>query len=137
MFMAFGWKRVTSKDKQNNPKYTSTYTIHLQQGIPYVLKPKDEAAGFMIISDPDRPRCKMVVKKWLQDGVCCGVPYQAGDYVLTWQFISQTQVASYNILANPVYAPAMAALLDGRDLLHMVSASAMKADRQCTGWRAF
>ena len=111
--------RDSSKEKQGNPKFTSPYTIHIPRGQDHKVTKDDAAAGWQLVADPERPGCQMLVKKWVEDGNCCGVPVRAGEYMLTWQFISEHEISSYNILANPVYTGNVMAMLDGRD--HAIS----------------
>jgi hypothetical protein len=109
--------RKTVKAKRDNPRFTAPFAIRQVYGDEMSLTAEQTAAGWCTVPDPDRPGCRMIVKKWLSDGVISGVAHRAGELVLTWQYISEGNIASYNMMANPEYTAIVSAIMDGSDKL--------------------
>lgn len=64
-----------------------------------------------IIPDPTRIAGHYVeTRVWPANGKCNGIRHKRGENMLTWQVIRDSSLSSYDILANPIYNVAAAAI---------------------------
>jgi RNA recognition motif-containing protein len=101
---------------QNNPAFTGPYKL--------AAKAPTAARNSVMLIDHRRVRSYTAydvrgrlfrIYRWVSDGVAYGLPHVAGQRLLTWQVIAEMgMIPSYRIAANPLYAPAVAAMALGR-----------------------
>jgi hypothetical protein len=93
------------------PQYTCPYVARLPPGSSSAVPDARMRAGWRIQQDPTQPMGTLVeTRLWTSDGKCNGVRYHRGDNMLTWHVIRDASLSSYDILANPVYNAAAAAI---------------------------
>ena len=81
------------------------------------------ADGFVSTPDPDRG-LQVMTSIWTWTGTTNGVYHIEGSPKLTWQVIAEQNLASYDIMANPIYTPILMALADAKNKVRSIALGA-------------
>jgi hypothetical protein len=95
-----------------NPPYTGPYALPLDPRKKHKLLPHEEQAGWRIVKDTRGHLVK--IRIWTSKGHAFGMAHAKGQRMLTWEVLARAGIASFDIAANPVYAPAIRAMEMGR-----------------------
>jgi hypothetical protein len=108
------------------PQFTCPYVARLPAGTSSAVPDARMRAGWRIQQDPTQAMGTLVeTRLWTSDGKCTGVRYRRGDNMLTWHVIRDASLSSYDILANPMYNAAAAAIHRAAERVRYASAVAV------------
>ena len=92
------------------------FSVPLDVGDAWQPSPEEQEFGLRLMLDPSRgKKAHKVIRLWPAAGVENGVAHRKGDPMLTWQVISKTDVATYDMKACPKYAQIGNLLEDARE----------------------